>query len=502
MEKKGKVWLVGAGPGDVGLLTVKAKYLIEHADVIVYDRLVGAGIIGLVSNEVKLIDVGKRAGNHTMPQEEINTILRDEALKGKNVVRLKGGDPFLFGRGAEELEELVEAGIDYEVVPGVTSAIAVPEYNGIPVTHRNFTSSVHIVTGHKKGTEDLTIPFDALVKTDGTLVFLMGLSSLPFIMKGLMEAGMDVNTPAAVLQQGTTSAQRKVIATIETLYDESVKAGIKTPAIIVVGKVCALSNKFEWYEKLPLFGKRIIVTRPRNRTSVLCSKLRQLGAEVIELPSIKTIPLNISEEIKLAYDNLKAYNYIVFTSPYGVKVFLENLRQLKIDIRKIGEAKIAAIGTATKAALEEGGFIVDYMPDEYNGEELGKLIGKICNDGDKIFIPRAAKGNMQLIDEIRKRKNVEIDDIAIYDTVQETPAVLEFVNDYKSPETYVMFTSASTVKNFVNITGFNDYSEVNALCIGKQTQKAAQKYNMKTSVSDEATIGSLVDLACSLAGIE
>lgn len=497
-NRKGKVWLVGAGPSDVNLLTVKGRELIERADVIVYDSLVGEAVLSLIPPETEVINVGKRAGNHTKPQDEINRILCEKALQGKNTVRLKGGDPFLFGRGGEELELLVENNIDFEIVPGVTSAISVPAYNGIPVTHRDFVSSVHIITGHKRAGEELSLPFEELVKLNGTLVFLMGVSALESIIKGLMEAGMDKDMPAAVLQQGTTSNQRRAVASITEIVGEVEKVGIHTPAIIVVGEVCRLCEKFAWYEKMPLFGRKMIVTRPKDRSSFLTAKLRELGAEVVELPSIRTVPLDVNEEIKRAYGNLKDYQYILFTSPFGVKVFFEQLKGLRIDLRTIGDAKIGAVGSATKKALENAGLLVDYMPKIYSGEELGKLVVQDCRDGDKILIPRAKIGGMGIVNEIQKRRKVLITDLPIYETLNNNADRLPLFNGLTDDNCYVLFTSASTVKGFTDTVKLQDYSGVKALCIGRQTREAADRYNMKTFVSKEATIDSLVDLALEL----
>lgn len=259
----GKVWLVGAGPGDIGLFTLKGEAVLQQADVVVYDSLVGEGVLARIPEHARLINVGKRASHHTMVQEDINKVLLEEAQKGNKVVRLKGGDPFLFGRGGEELELLSENGISYEIVPGVTSPISVPAYNGIPVTHRDFCSSVHIITGHKRAGKEYDIDFRALVDTKGTLVFLMGVSALPDICAGLMNAGMDKNMPAAILQKGTTAGQKRIVATVSTLEEEVKRQGIETPAIIVVGKVCTLAEKFGWYEELPLAGWKVLVTRPK-----------------------------------------------------------------------------------------------------------------------------------------------------------------------------------------------------------------------------------------------
>ena len=274
----GKVWLVGAGPGDIGLFTLKGMETLKNAQVVVYDSLVGQGVLSQIPAGVRLINVGKRASHHIMPQEQINQVLVDEAKKGYRVVRLKGGDPFLFGRGGEELELLTKEGIPYEVVPGVTSPLAVPAYNGIPVTHRNFCSSLHIITGHKKQGEAYDIDFDALVRTKGTLVFLMGVTALPDICSSLLRAGMPGEMPAAVLQKGTTAGQKRIVATVSTLEEEVKRQGIETPAIIVVGEVCSLADTFGWYEKLPLAGYKVLVTRPRETVSTMSKKTASDGS--------------------------------------------------------------------------------------------------------------------------------------------------------------------------------------------------------------------------------
>ena len=315
--KTGKVWLVGAGPGDIGLFTLKGLKVLEQADVVVYDSLVGQGVLSRIPEGVKLINVGKRASHHIMRQENINQVLLEEAQKGLRVVRLKGGDPFLFGRGGEELELLRENGIPYEVVPGVTSSIAVPAYNGVPVTHRDFCSSVHIITGHKRAGKEYDIDFRALVDTKGTLVFLMGVSALPDICAGLINAGMEKDMPAAILQKGTTAGQKRIVATVSTLEEEVKRQGIETPAIIVVGKVCTLAEKFGWYEELPLAGWKVLVTRPKELVSRTADKLREKGAEVLELPAIRTVPMEDQSRLYEAMDHLENYQWLVFTSPTG-----------------------------------------------------------------------------------------------------------------------------------------------------------------------------------------
>lgn len=499
----GKVWLVGAGPSDVGLLTIKGKEVLKQAQVVVYDRLVGPGILNLIPKTATCIDVGKRAGNHTMPQEQINQLLLAEAQAGKRVVRLKGGDPFLFGRGGEELELLVQHGIPFEVVPGVTSAISVPAYNGIPVTHRDCTSSLHIITGHKKKDEPYDLDFQALVRTRGTLVFLMGYGALPDICGGLLAAGIDPDMPAAVLQQGTTAGQRKVIATVATLEAAVAREVMETPAIIVVGKVCSYGNEFSWYERLPLFGNKIVVTRPKERSGVISGRLRELGAEVLELPAICTVPLSDNGAFLQELERLKEYQYLVFTSPAGVTVFFDALKEQKKDIRSIGDARIAAIGPGTRAELEKRGLLADLMPEVYDGEALGMLLGETCRDGDKLLIPRAKEGNQQLTEEIRKRKQVTIVDLPIYETVyavsDQQPLIDQKALFEQGKISMAIFTSASTVRGFAACTQGLDYGLVRAVCIGRQTRAAADALGMETYMAREATIDSLVELAVELA---
>lgn len=502
-KKKGKVWLVGAGPGDLGLFTLKGMEVLQTADVVVYDALVGPAILSCIPQQAETINVGKRASHHTMKQEEINRILADEAKKGKRVVRLKGGDPFLFGRGGEEVELLVEEGVDFEVVPGVTAAVSVPAYNGIPVTHRDFCSSIHIITGHKRAGKDYDMDFPALVRTKGTLVFLMGVTALPDICQGLLEGGMDPDTPAAILQQGTTAGQKRIVATVATLAEEVVKKGIETPAIIVVGKVCSLAEQFSWYEKLPLSGCRILVTRPKNRPSVMAQKLRRAGAEAIEIPSIKTEAKADQRQLTAALDRIDTYQWLVFTSPYGVEVFFREMRQQKRDVRILAGVKIAVIGPATAREVEKRGLLVDLMPEIYAGDALGRALRQACNDGDKVLLARAEIGSQDLTGALRGQgeqeekqeyKFIEISDVAIYETnyVSQDAIDIEMLLD-EGKISCVTFTSASTVKGFAAAAG-GDLRQVKAACIGEQTRAAAEALGMKTFVSKEATMDSLTEL--------
>ncbi len=499
MTNKGKVWLVGAGPGDIGLFTLKGLQILEQADVVVYDSLVGQGVLSRIPETARCINVGKRASHHTMPQEKINEVLLEEAKKGNRVVRLKGGDPFLFGRGGEELELLVKEGIPYEIIPGVTSPIAVPAYNGIPVTHRDFTSSLHIITGHKKQGAAYDIDFEALVRTRGTLVFLMGVSALGDICQALLQAGMEKDMPAAILQKGTTAGQKKIIATVSTLEEEVKRQGIQTPAIIVVGKVCALAEEFAWYEKLPLAGYKVLVTRPRELVSTMAEKLRVLGAEVLELPAIRTAPLKDQSKLYHVFEKLDTYQWVAFTSPTGVKVFFEEMKKTKTDVRKMCNVKIAAIGKGTQKALEERSLFPDLIPQVYDGETLGRELCQLCAGGEHILIPRAAMGNQEIIKALSEKSDIVIDDIPTYDTFYETQEVIDQKKAMEAGEiSCAVFTSASTVRGFVQATPGLDYTKVRAACIGKQTKAAADEWGMETYMAEKATIDSVLDLVIEL----
>ena len=492
--KMGKVWLVGAGPGDAGLFTLKGQEVLNKADVVVYDSLVGQGVLTMIPESARLIYVGKRADRHTMPQEQINEILLEEAQKGYRVVRLKGGDPFLFGRGGEELELLSRNHVPYEVVPGVTSPLAVPAYNGIPVTHRDFCSSLHIITGHKRAGKEYDIDFKALVDTKGTLVFLMGAAALKDICAGLLNAGMDPAMPAALLQKGTTAGQKRIVADLGMLPEEAQRRGVETPAIIVVGKVCALADTFAWYEKLPLEGWKVLVTRPRNRSSRTAELLREKGAEVLELPSIKTVPLKDQGPLHAAMEKMETYQWMVFTSPTGVEVFFDELKKQKKDIRSLCGVRVAAIGQGTASTLEQRGLLADLVPSVYDGDTLARELAEKLGGGERILIPRALKGNENIV-PILEEKGASVDDIGIYETVYESGRLIDPGKELESGNIdCVVFTSASTVKGFVESTKGADYSGLVAACIGKQTKAAADQFGMETYMSEKATISCLIDL--------
>ena len=484
----GSVILVGAGPGDPGLLTQKGRQAIENAQVVVYDRLVSPAILSLIPKDAEKINVGKESSNHLVPQEEINRILLRKAQEDKRVVRLKGGDPFLFGRGGEELELLEAAGIPFQVVPGVTSALSVPAYAGIPVTHRDFCSSVHIITGHARAGAELSIDFDALKRTGGTLVFLMGVTSLPKICKGLLDAGMAPDMPAAVVERGTLPRQRKLVSTLERLPLEAEKAGVKSPAIIVVGKVCSLSNRFDWFDCLSLKGKTVVVTRPEDRSGTLTQRLRELGAEAVDYPCIRTVAREENPELEEAIGNLSRYRCLVFTSPAGPEIFFRRLRAAGRDARALSGLTLAAIGPKTAKALEKHGVTADLVPETYDSDHLAKTLEAV--EGP-VLLCRASRGSTAL-PEMLESKGIPFADVPIYDTVYTSPDPQK-VDALLGEKLLVTFTSASTVRGFVESLPGRDLKNVIGCCIGKQTETEAKKYGLTTVVSQEATMESLME---------
>ena len=490
----GKVTLVGAGPGDPGLLTVKGRRALAAAEVVVYDRLVSPAVLELIPDGARRIDVGKEASRHPVPQHRINQILLEEAQAGHNVVRLKGGDPFVFGRGGEELETLARAGVDFEEVPGVTSAIAAAAYGGIPVTHRDFASSLHIITGHAREGEPLSIDFDALVRTRGTLVFLMGVTALPVIVRGLLEAGMDPDTPAAMVENGTLPTQRRCDATLSGLPERAAEMGIHSPALIVVGGVCALGKDLCWFERLPLHGKRILVTRPRSRAGTLSDKLRSLGAQVVEFPCIETAPILPCPTLEAALENLSAYEWLAFTSPAGVEAFWARLRDTGRDARALGGVKLAAIGPGTARSLESCGLAADLVPEVYDAAHLGAALADAAHG--RVLLPRAEEGSAALTDALAQR-GVAFDDIPVYRTTYGHPRSRELREALERGEIdAVTFTSASTVKGFVSAVGEDaDFSRTVGLCIGEQTAGEARRYGIPVQVAERAAIDALAALA-------
>ncbi len=506
----GKGWLVGAGPSDPGLFTLRGLKVLREADAVLYDALVGPGVTAMIPDTAEKIYVGKRSDDHAMIQQRINRLLLEYALEGKNVVRLKGGDPFLFGRGGEELELLAAHQIPFEVVPGVPSAFSVPAYQGIPVTHRDICSSVHIITGHHQKGAVNHVDYEALVRTEGTLIFLMGVASLDEICRGLQDAGMDPDVPAALLMRGTTAHQEMILSSLGTICREAKRRGVKTPGVIVVGEVCALAEQFSWYEKMPLGGMKLLLTRPQERIGETSRKLRDLGAEVLEIPTIRTVRRKNNTALRQALCRLERYDWIVFTSPAGVRIFFEELREQRLDLRRLGGIRIAVMGNGTGRELERHGLYPDLVPEIYDGEHLGRALAGAVQPGACVLIPRAAAGNRALIDALSRQ---DVDDIPIYDTVLAGAEALDGCReDLENGEIdAVIFTSASCVRGFASVTegmsfpstgteaGLNGethrslLSGLKAVCIGKQTAREAESLGMQTIVSEKADMDSLTE---------
>ncbi|MDS1030698.1 uroporphyrinogen-III C-methyltransferase [Bacillota bacterium LX-D] len=498
MANKGYVYLVGAGPGDPGLLTIKGQQCIQKADVVVYDRLVGKKLLGYVRSDAELIYVGKSPERHTLRQEEINELLLKKALEGKIVTRLKGGDPFVFGRGGEEAEILQENGVQFEIVPGITSAIAVPAYAGIPVTHRNCTSTIGIVTGNEDPTkEDSSISWDKIATGMGTLVFLMGMANLPKIVHKLVTNGRSADTPVALIRWGTRPEQETLVGTLSDIVAKAEKVGFKNPAIIIVGEVVTLRDKLQWFEQKPLFGKRIVVTRSREQASALTNCLEQLGAEVVEFPTIEITPPADYSLLDQELENIASYKWIIFTSANGVRAFFKRLRDLKMDIRSLYGINICAIGPKTSEALENYGLCVEYVPEEFVAEAVIAGLQDKITEGDKVLLPRADIAR-KVLPEALKKIGAEITEVAVYRTVRSEnnlPMLLELFENNQID--IITFTSSSTVRNFIETLPQGQKLDLlnkpKIACIGPITAQTAKDFGLDVHiVASEYTIEGLV----------
>ena len=496
----GKVFLVGAGAGDPGLLTLKGKECLEVADVVVYDWLASNQLLSYVRPGAELIYAGKQANKHTLTQDEINQVLVDKALEGKVVTRLKGGDPYIFGRGGEEAEYCLRYGVPFEVVPGITSAISGPAYAGIPLTHRGYASSVAIVTGHEDPNKDVSaLTWAKLATATDTLVFLMGMGNLAKITEKLQEHGRPAETPIALVRWGTTTKQEVLEGTLSTIVAKVAATGFKAPAVIVVGEVVKLRPTLRWWEDKPLFGRRIIVTRARAQASDLSDALRALGAEAVEYPVIKIEAPDSYEPLDNAIKSLdQGYDWIIFTSVNGVEAFLQRLFVLGRDIRALGQAHLAAVGTATAAALENRGLRVDFIPEEYRAE--GLLAGFPADQvrGKQILIPRALEARTILPEEL-KRRGAQVLEVPAYKTVLDAADAPSLVAQLQAGLIdAVTFTSSSTVKNFLTLLKQGGgqirlLEEVTIACIGPITSETAKTKGLKVDLeAEEYTIPGLV----------
>ncbi|MFX4260632.1 uroporphyrinogen-III C-methyltransferase [Pelotomaculum propionicicum] len=495
---KGIVYLVGAGPGDPKLITVKGLECIQKSDTIIYDRLVSDRMLSFARPGAEIVYVGKSPERHTLTQSEINRLLVEKALKGKTVTRLKGGDPFVFGRGGEEAEALAAAGVLFEIVPGVTSAIAAAAYAGIPVTHRDFTSTFAVITGNEDPLkEDSSIDWAKISTGAGTLVFLMGMANLPHITKRLVENGRSPKTPAALVRWGTRPEQRTLVGTLEDISRKAESEGFKNPALIIIGEVVRLREKLSWFEKKPLFGKRILVTRSREQASVLSEALEALGAEPLEFPTISVVEPEDFGPLDLALDNLGSYQWVIFTSVNGVESFFKRLRYHRKDVRELYGAKLCAIGPKTREALENYGLIVDYVPVEFRAEEILKVLqGKVAA-GDRVLMPRADIAR-KILPESLSRLGAQVDEVTAYRTVPGEGQGGRIAEMLKKGEIHgITFTSSSTVRNFVNMLGATDIKSllgnVTVACIGPVTADTAREMGIEADlVAEEYTIEGLI----------
>jgi uroporphyrinogen III methyltransferase/synthase len=496
---KAKVYLVGAGPGDPGLITVKGRKCIQHADVIIYDYLASPALLSAARESAELIYVGKKGGDHTLSQDEINSLIVEKARSGGIVCRLKGGDPFIFGRGGEEAEVLFKAGLPFEIVPGVTSAIAAAAYAGIPLTHRKLASTLAFITGHEDPEKEETgIDWSSLANGIGTLVFFMGVKNLPHIARNLIDHGKPANTPVALIQWGTTSSQKTVTGTLESIVEKARSAGIKAPAIIVVGDVVHLRKKLKWFETRPLLGKRIVVTRARQQASDLVGLLSDLGAECLEYPTIKIMPSADPRPLKNAAENLNAYDWVVFTSVNGVIYFFEQLFAVGKDVRALGHLKTAAIGPATAEKLREFGLISDIVPKTYRAESVVEAFKTEQVTGKKILLPRAKEARPILPKELKKM-GAEVEEIPAYETLKVTENIDDLVHQLENRRIdLITFTSSSTVKNFKALLPAEKFTKliqgVTIASIGPITSDTATALGFDVRITaDSFTITGLVE---------
>lgn len=500
----GTVYLVGAGPGDPGLLTLKARDCLAKADVVVYDYLANPVFLDFAREGADRLYVGKKGGCHTRSQEEITRLLVDLAREGRTVTRLKGGDPFVFGRGGEEAEALAEAGVPFEVVPGVTAAVAVPAYAGIPLTHRDLTATVAFVTGHEDpGKETSSIAWDRLATGVGTLVFLMGVGNLPVIAERLMANGRSGDTPTAVIRRGTVVEQRTVTGPLRDIARIVQEAGLTPPAVIVVGEVVSLRGTLSWFEKRPLFGRRIVVTRAREQASGFLARLAELGAECIQFPTIQVVPPETWGPLDAAIRDVGVYTWLLFTSVNGVRFFFERLAAQEKDARFLGGVRVGAIGPATAEALEGRGIRPDLVPGEYRAEAVVEALGGENMAGARVLLPRAEKAREVLPLELEKM-GASVDVVSAYRTVKPDRDVSRVRSLLEQGAIDVItFTSSSTVTNFAEIfageeTALREWMRrAKVACIGPVTARTAEDQGfsvdvMPFSYTIEALIESVV----------
>lgn len=498
--RAGVAYLVGAGPGDPGLLTARAIELIESAEVILYDRLIPDRVAQERSMPgAELIYVGKMPDRHALPQREIEEVMVERAKAGRSVVRLKGGDPFVFGRGGEEAEALIEAGIPFEVVPGVTAGIAASAYAGVPVTHRDRASAVAFVTGHEDPTRaesgrstSTPLEYEGLASFPGTLVFYMGVGRLAEISRRLIDSGRRSDEPAAVIERGTLPSQRSVFAPLDRIADVASQAGITPPAITVVGEVAALGDELSWVETRPLHGKKVVVTRARPQASTLAARLEDLGAEVIQLPAIRIEPMIDTDEVSGMVERINDYGLVCLTSPNGARLLFDALESHGLDARTLAEAKVAAIGPGTGAALEERGIRPDLVPEEFVAESLVEALAELDLSGKRVLVARALEAR-DVLPEGLTDMGAEVDVVALYRT--EAGELDTDSLDRASNADYLTFTSSSTVKNLLDALPDGAIpGSPRIISIGPITSQTARDAGLEVAVeASQHDIDGLVD---------
>jgi uroporphyrinogen III methyltransferase / synthase len=499
----GKVYLVGAGPGDPGLITVRAMELLGEADVVVYDYLAGTSFLEFVSENTEIIYVGKKGRDHTAEQIDINDLLVSKARQGKSVVRLKGGDPFVFGRGGEEAEELSAAGVIFEVVPGVTSAIAAPAYAGIPVTHRDYASMVTFITGHEDPEKETTaIDWDTLARFPGTMVFLMGVKNLSTISSSLISSGKPPDTPAAIVRWGTTPRQVSVVSNLEKISDDAKKKGIAPPAVLVVGSVTLLKGTLSWYEKKALFGKNILITRTKEQSNRMAHQILINGGQPILFPTIKIVPPETDTRMDECLNDINKYDWIIFTSVNGVENFFSRFFEIREDIRVMAGPRLAAIGPVTAQAIRKRGLKVDVTAHEFVAEGLLSQFSPQMVEGKRFLIPRAEKARIVLPEGL-VRLGGDVDAVPFYKTCAPTDNDVKKIREMlvKGDIDAITFTSSSTVKHFCEMLGEKDVpsllERVAVASIGPITTATAVDHGLSVSIeAKEYTIDGLLDALC------
>ena len=490
----GKVSLVGAGPGDPGLITAKGIALLQAADVVVHDRLIAEQLLDHARPDALVINAGKRRGGHVMSQEEINALLVEHGSAGKRVVRLKGGDPFVFGRGGEEALALAEASVPFEVVPGVTSAIAAAAYAGIPVTQRKTAASFAVVTGSEDPARpESGVDWDAMAKVD-TLAVLMGVETLPSVAAALMAAGKPPDTPVCVVEWGTTPRQRSVSAELATVVERVKDAALKPPAVTIVGPVAAMREQLRWFDTNPLFGKRVLVTRTRQQASAMNLLLAERGAVPVELPVIAVEPLDSAAILDRALNDIAAYRWLVFTSANAVGLFFDRMASRGLDARALGGARVAVIGPGTARALAEHGIRADFIPDSYVAEALAEGLAPMLSAGDRVLLPRAEGGRSVLIEELQKA-GASVDEALLYRAAPGEDVAERARDVFAEGVDAVTFASSSTVRGLVDALG-GDAAPVNGCavaCIGPVTAETARGLGVRVdAVGEEYTIPGMV----------